>query len=152
VRLTNSTNKRFLLRNIAGILAAVITLTVPFVIAQLDNHVETSQSMCPFKLLTGFPCPGCGITKSLIFLYQGDLVKSIHYHILGIPLVLFCIVIIVLLSINIITRKLYFRKWLYHTRLAYALAIFLAGYHSLRLIVFISSNNLDQILAGSAWK
>ena len=50
---------------------------------QNDNrHIETEQSLCPFKLLTGFPCPGCGITKSMIFLYEGDFLKSIYYSLL----------------------------------------------------------------------
>lgn len=51
-----------------------------------DHHLETDQSLCPFKMLTGFPCPGCGITKSLVYLYEGDLQKA--YLIISLDLLL----------------------------------------------------------------
>ncbi|MGK4566332.1 DUF2752 domain-containing protein [Flavobacterium sp. 3HN19-14] len=72
-------------RKIYGIAGAVITLAVPFFLMLFnhDNHLETAQSLCPFKMLTGFPCPGCGITKSMVYFYSGDLSKSLHYHVLG---------------------------------------------------------------------
>lgn len=78
-------------RKILGIIGAVITLVIPFflMLHNQNNHLETDQSLCPFKMLTGFPCPGCGITKSLVYFYEGDLYKSLYYHILGPFVVLF---------------------------------------------------------------
>ena len=29
--------------------------------------------MCPFKLLTGVPCPGCGMTRAYLHLFEGDI-------------------------------------------------------------------------------
>jgi hypothetical protein len=28
--------------------------------------------MCPFRLATGLPCPGCGLTRSWVFIAHGD--------------------------------------------------------------------------------
>ena len=28
---------------------------------------------CPFRLITGIPCPGCGMTHSLLSIIQGDI-------------------------------------------------------------------------------
>ena len=70
-----------------------------------DNHLETAQSFCPFKMLTGFPCPGCGITKSLVYFYEGDIYKSLYYHILGPFVIFFCIITIVVLATELITKK-----------------------------------------------
>lgn len=42
--------------------------------------------LCPFRLLTGLPCPGCGLTRSLVCLLHGDLATSVAFHPLG-PLV-----------------------------------------------------------------
>ena len=116
------------------------------------GHIETDQSICPFKMLTGFPCPGCGITKSLVFLYAGDFVKSIYYHLFGPLTFLSCLAAIFVLSLELITKKEYFQNILFNKKIAYVLGSTLAVYHIIRLILFISTNNIDAILRESIWK
>jgi len=144
--------KRF--RKILGIAGALLTLAFPFyvMLQSANRSIETEQSLCPFKLLTGFPCPGCGITKSLIFLYKGDLVKSIYFHLFGPLTFLFCLVAIVTLSVELFTERDYFQKILYSKKIAYSLGIILGIYHLSRLVYFISTNNIDDILRQSMWK
>jgi hypothetical protein len=48
----------------------------------------SGPSFCPFKVLTGLPCPGCGLTRSSVTLLHGDLGTSLYFHPLGLPLVL----------------------------------------------------------------
>lgn len=43
--------------------------------------------LCPFRLLTGLPCPFCGVTRSLMALGQGHVGLSLHLSPLG-PIVL----------------------------------------------------------------
>jgi hypothetical protein len=142
------------IRKIYGIIGAFITLMVPFflILFHQDNHLETDQSLCPLKMLTGFPCPGCGITKSLVYFYEGDLQKSLYYHILGPFVVAFCIATIVVLTTELITKKEYFNKLLFNKKLAYGLAIFIASYHFIRIIYFIKNNSMDDILSQSIWR
>ena len=141
-------------RKIYGIIGALITLMIPFFLMffNQNNHFETDQSLCPLKMLSGFPCPGCGITKSLVYFYEGDIQKSMYYHILGPLVVGFCILTIVVLSTELITKKEYFTKLLYNKKLAYGLAIFLASYHFIRIIYFIKNNSMDDILHQSIWR
>ncbi len=134
-----------------GIAGAIIILAFPYVIMLTNPHVEMSQSFCPMKMLTGLPCPGCGITKSLVFAYQGDVYKSISYHILGFPAIIACIIAIVVLSMEIITGKEYFHSILHSRRLAYFLAYLLGGYHLIRTIIFIYHHSLTDILHESIW-
>ena len=35
---------------------------------------------CTFKKVTGFPCPGCGGTRAFVYLFQGDIYKSIKLN------------------------------------------------------------------------
>lgn len=139
---------------ILGIIGAVITLIVPFflMLYNHNNHLETDQSLCPFKMLIGFPCPGCGITKSLVYLYEGNLYKSLSYHILGPFVVLFCVITIIVLFTELITKKEYFDGIVYNKKLAYFLACFLIFYQIIRITRFIENNTYDSILKESIWK
>lgn len=140
-------------RKLLGIAAAALTLLIPYLIDVFGHgDIEHAQSLCPFKMLTGLPCPGCGITKSLIFFYQGDLYKSVWYHLFGPPLVLFCIFLLLLLTIELITKRDYLHSIFYSRWLAYGLALSLALYHIVRLWYFLSSNSLDAIIKGSIWQ
>lgn len=154
VILTGYINNTRVKRKIYGIAGALITLAIPFVLLLQNgnHHLETDQSFCPFKMLTGFPCPGCGITKSLVFFYEGNLYKSLSYHILGPFVIAFSILTIVVLITELITKKEYFDKWLYNRKLAYGLAILLAAYHIIRLIYFVNDHSLASILQQSAWR
>jgi len=50
----------------------------------LQNHLLP----CPFKLLTGIDCPGCGFQRSLLSLIEGNFNKSIQLYPGTIPLLL----------------------------------------------------------------
>jgi hypothetical protein len=154
VTLTNYTINTKNKRKWYGITGALVTLIIPYslLLNNGNHHLETDQSLCPFKMLTGFPCPGCGITKSLVYFYEGDIYKSLSYHILGPFVIAFCLLTIVVLTTELITKKDYFKKWLYNKRLAYGLAIFLAVYHIIRLGFFVHHNSWDSILKQSIWK
>ena len=39
--------------------------------------------MCIFRATTGLPCPGCGLTRSIVAAAHGDVNKSLTYHRLG---------------------------------------------------------------------
>lgn len=54
------------------------------IIVWLQNHLLA----CPFKLLTGYDCPGCGFQRSVIALLQGNLSQSLHYYPATIPLLI----------------------------------------------------------------
>jgi hypothetical protein len=44
--------------------------------------------LCMFRQLTGLPCPGCGLTRSMIVLAHGDLATAALMHPGGFPLFL----------------------------------------------------------------
>jgi hypothetical protein len=47
----------------------------------------TLPSVCTFRQMTGIPCPGCGLTRSIVAAVHGDWIASYAYHRLG-PIVL----------------------------------------------------------------
>lgn len=146
-------NKKSRLK-IYGIIGAFLTLMIPFFLMLFNenHHLDSEQSLCPFKMLTGFPCPGCGITKSLVYFFEGDVVKSFGYHLFGPFAFLFCVVTIIVLTTELITGKEYFNALFYSKKLAYGLGFALVVYHSIRLVLFVYSNNFDSIIRQSIWK
>jgi hypothetical protein len=151
---TNFTNNPIQKRKIYGILGALFTLIIPFffMLYDADNHLETAQSLCPLKMLTGFPCPGCGITKSLVYFYEGDLLRSLTFHLFGPFVILFSLATIVVLTTELITKKEYFNAYLYNRKMAYFLAAILVVYHIIRLVYFFKTNDFDSILKQSIWR
>jgi hypothetical protein len=47
---------------------------------------EGGPTLCPFHLLTGLPCPGCGMGHALVHALRGDFAGSFRFHPLGMPL------------------------------------------------------------------
>ena len=52
--------------------------------------------ICPFRIMFGFSCPGCGMSRAIIALLHLDFMQAIHYH----PLVI-CIPFIIFLFFRI---------------------------------------------------
>ncbi len=49
----------------------------------------TLPEICIFKNLTGLPCPGCGITRSITSAVRGDISGSLAHHRLGLLTVIY---------------------------------------------------------------
>jgi hypothetical protein len=49
----------------------------------------TLPSVCTFRQITGIPCPGCGLTRSIVAAIHGDWSASYTYHRLGLVVVLY---------------------------------------------------------------
>lgn len=47
------------------------------------HSIHATFPSCPFRLLTGQPCPLCGGTRSFAQMWQGDVVGAARYHPLG---------------------------------------------------------------------
>jgi hypothetical protein len=62
---------------IFGILTAV--LLVAFFWQPDDQGII----LCYFRSLTGLPCPGCGLTRSLCAIAKGAMLRSFEYHPFG---------------------------------------------------------------------
>lgn len=64
----------------------VIALVVLIVLVVLAWNHPVGGPGCGFRFATGRPCPGCGMTRAMIFLLHGDPLLSLRSHPLGVPL------------------------------------------------------------------
>lgn len=63
--------------------ALAVVLPILFAILRLTNVGQISVTLCPFRGLTGVPCPGCGMTRAVSEVVRGELIASLHHHPLG---------------------------------------------------------------------
>jgi hypothetical protein len=73
-----------------GILAGCLILTPP---NDSSPYVQIGKiqlpGMCSFRSVTGIPCPGCGLLRSMVTAMHGDVAKSLEYHRLGLITILY---------------------------------------------------------------
>jgi hypothetical protein len=60
---------------------ALLGLTAMFVVAALWHPAdELRVVLCPFRALTGHPCPGCGMTRAFCALMHGELWRAVKLN------------------------------------------------------------------------
>lgn len=60
------------------------------------DTIEDGPVICPFRRLTGLPCPGCGLTRSWVYLVHGWWRESFLAHPFGVVAVVAVLVVAVL--------------------------------------------------------
>jgi hypothetical protein len=131
----------------------LLVLIIPFFILLTNNGtLENEQSFCPFKMMTGFPCPGCGITKSLVYLYEGNLLKSIAFHLFGPVVLVLSFYFLVKLSLELYYKKPFFVNTFNKKKWTYVFVALLIVYHLVRIVLFIKNNSWNSILKESIWR
>lgn len=58
------------------VLLAAAGLGLAALLRTRDPHVSGSYGFCPFRSLTGLPCPGCGGLRAVNDLTRGDVVAA----------------------------------------------------------------------------
>jgi len=54
--------------------------------------------VCQFKALTGLPCPGCGLTRSMMAISRGRFAQAYAYHPFGFVLYLILLTAVLLMG------------------------------------------------------
>ncbi len=55
-----------------------------------DTRLTLPES-CPSKLLWGFPCPGCGLTRSFVAMSRGEVLRAHRFNAMGPVLFVLCV-------------------------------------------------------------
>ena len=85
-------------------LAALALLCAHLLPVPQDGNLAGIPSICPFKNVTGIPCPGCGLTRSVVLFAHGDWSHSIAFHPLG-PIIYLCFWLVLIMGVFWLRRK-----------------------------------------------
>ena len=66
-----------------------------FVYHFFDPSHSAAAPKCPFWLLTGYRCPGCGSQRALHAFLNGRIWEGIQYNYLLVPLLLYVVLLLV---------------------------------------------------------
>lgn len=73
---------------IVSVLSLIFLITLTYLIKCTGFNLSAYMSPCKLYIFTGFYCPGCGGTRSFLYLIHGRFIKSFIYH----PIVLFAFI------------------------------------------------------------
>lgn len=58
-----------------------VIIPVVFILKNLyEKYIISLNMPCFFHLLTGYWCPGCGGTRSVLALFDGNIISSLKYN------------------------------------------------------------------------
>ncbi|HEX8143368.1 MAG TPA: DUF2752 domain-containing protein [Pyrinomonadaceae bacterium] len=57
-----------------------VGLTAIFAVSALWRPSDDGTILCLFRALTGYPCPGCGMTRAFSAIAHGELWRAVRYN------------------------------------------------------------------------
>lgn len=87
---------------IGGYLVLFVFRNIP------SGHV----TICLFKRIFNYPCPGCGIGRATMCFWSGDWLGAWDYNILSIPLNIFLIISLIGVSYDLIKHDSVYLKYI----------------------------------------
>lgn len=71
----------------------------------LHTHDQPAGTLCLFKNVIGIPCPSCGVTRSVLLLFQGDIMAALWINPLGVLAALLLVVIPIWIIVDLSRRN-----------------------------------------------
>lgn len=59
--------------------------------------------LCPFRAMTGLPCPGCGLTRAFCAIGRGEIERALHFNIIS-PIVFLGAVVVWLYAVSVLLK------------------------------------------------
>lgn len=80
--------------------AAVGAMALTAAVAIPRSIATSGPVLCPFRLVTGLPCPGCGLTRSWVAVGHGDVHDAFAYNAFG-PLSMAFVAVMVVVAAGV---------------------------------------------------
>lgn len=112
-----------------------ISILITIFIALYIIFFSKIHLYCLFKKVFNIQCPICGMTRAVKSLLQLNIITSLHYNLLVIPVLVFLAIIILLLIYDIIFNK----------KKIEAIFNYLGKYYLLIILIFVINMIINNI-------
>jgi len=120
--------------------------TSPVIGAYFYSHIhQMPRLICPFRFLTGIPCPGCGMTRSFLAIARGDLSQAVFYNLFGPVLFAIFLIAIIHIALELTTQqkiRTFYTSLINQRKFKHLVLIFVVTYHATRLYYLALSGEL----------
>jgi len=117
-------------------MAILVVTTLALLYRTHNPYGNIYFPQCPFRVLTGFKCPGCGSQRAVHYLLNFELLKAIKENailVLSIPYLLTAVVFDSLKDPN--EKILKWRKWLFGRKAIFVILSVIMAFWILRNIL-----------------
>jgi hypothetical protein len=97
-----------------------------------------SLVLCPLRAVTGIPCPSCGLTRAMAHLERGHWAEALKFHPFSPLLFVLALALILLLLLELATRKAIIFNPLKSRRGIYVLFAVVAVFQVWRTVIFFA--------------
>jgi hypothetical protein len=85
------------------------------IITWLEQHMMS----CPYKMMSGYDCPGCGMQRSVIELLKGNFTESIYFYPALFP-------VLITLGLTVLHLKFKFRNGAAYVKYSFLFTVCIA--------------------------
>jgi hypothetical protein len=78
-------------------------LVLSFAIA--PERASGGPVVCPFRLVTGLPCPGCGLGHAFVAISHGDFAAAFAHHPFGLVAYAASVVVVLVVACELLARR-----------------------------------------------
>jgi hypothetical protein len=97
-----------------------------------------SLVLCPFRAVTGIPCPSCGLTRALAHLERGHLAQALKFHPFSPLILVLALVLFILLLLELVTHERIIFNPLQNRRNIFILFAGVVIFQVVRTVIFFS--------------
>lgn len=105
---------------------------------RMASHEQLGLPPCTFAVVTGVPCPACGMTTSFALLAHGDVVNSLKANWVGTLLACFCALVIPWALVSIVRGRPVLVRSLEKAFLACVITLFVLMFARWGVVVWLA--------------
>lgn len=128
--------------------AALAVLAVSYVYAP---YASDGPVVCMLRGFVGIPCPSCGLTRAFCALAHLELGEALRYHALSPMLFAAVIATPFVAAYEVATRRAIARRWLFSSKLAWALAALFLFHHAIRSTAWLTDSAVLERHLHDSW-